>query len=67
MDEITQKEIADYIGISQGHLSDILRGRREMSRQVAQKIKAKTGLPYDFILEQTPSFVIAAIEKYMEG
>jgi len=67
MDEITQKEIANYIGVSDGHLSDILRGRRDMSRQVAQKIKDKTGFPYDFTLEQEPMFVVESIKNHMRG
>ncbi len=60
-DKITQKNIADILGISDGHLSDILRGRREISKRVAEKIKNKTGLPFDFSLEKPAKDVFLAV------
>lgn len=34
----TQTEAADYLGISQGHLSDMLRGRRAVSKTILEKL-----------------------------
>jgi plasmid maintenance system antidote protein VapI len=34
----TQKKVAEYLGISQVYLSDILSDRRSISDQVAQKL-----------------------------
>lgn len=58
---LTQKKIADTLDISGGHLSDILRGRRCISRRLAEKIKRKTGLPFDFSLEKPPKEVFLAV------
>lgn len=61
MKALTQKKMAELLGISDGHLCDILRGRRRMSVNVARKIKAKTNISFDFSFEHTPEEVFSAV------
>ena len=41
---MTRKEIAKKIGMSPGHLSDILNGKRELTIKMAKRISKAFGL-----------------------
>ena len=43
--EATQGRAADRLGISEGHLSDLLRGRRTPSLALAIRIEQAYGIP----------------------
>lgn len=42
---ISQKELAERIGIQPSHLSEIIRGKRDISRRVADKLEHELGIP----------------------
>lgn len=44
MKDLTQKEMADYVGISKSGLCDIEKGRQSVSIELAAKIARKCGL-----------------------
>ena len=46
----TQAQLAEAIGISQGHLSDIERGRRALTRDQAHQVAGHTGVEADWLL-----------------
>lgn len=46
----TQAELADILGISQGHLSDLENGRRKLSDEQAHKIAGHTGVEAGWLL-----------------
>ncbi len=46
----TQGQLAEVLGISQGHLSDIERGRRALTREQAHQIAGHTGVEADWLL-----------------
>ncbi|RVU13756.1 helix-turn-helix domain-containing protein [Methylobacterium oryzihabitans] len=49
-DNCTQAQLAEAIGISQGHLSDIERGRRALTREQARQVAAHTGVEAEWLL-----------------
>lgn len=51
---ITQVELANTVGISQGALSDIEGGRREPSAELAEKLAMALDVPTPWIAGRTP-------------
>ena len=49
MKSINQSDIAAWLGVSQGHLSNILAGRKPLTINLMRTIKQKTGLSLDKI------------------
>ena len=47
---MTQKEFADRIGVSQGHLSYIERGEKEIGAEILLKISQEFGRPIEWLL-----------------
>jgi DNA-binding XRE family transcriptional regulator len=47
---LTQAQLAAVLGISQGHLSDIERGRRALTREQAHQVAAHTGVEAEWLL-----------------
>lgn len=47
---LTQKELAARIGINQGYLSDMERGKRSIGRKMAQRIAAILNVNYKIFL-----------------
>lgn len=62
---IYQKNVAEFIGISDGYLCDILRGRRSISKQAAKKIKSAAKLSLDDIDDLTPREVYEKVREKM--
>jgi plasmid maintenance system antidote protein VapI len=58
--KLSRTEVAKALGISVGHTSDILRGRRQISKRLAIKISEVAGLPLDFSLTKPPADVFSA-------
>ena len=65
--KIKQRELAEQIGMQPSHLSEIVRGKRPMTKAVADKLEAVLGIPsldwmrlqlaYDYkILDQESGF-----------
>jgi antitoxin component HigA of HigAB toxin-antitoxin module len=46
----TQAQLAEVLGISQGHLSDIERGRRALTQTQAHQVAAHTGVEADWLV-----------------
>jgi plasmid maintenance system antidote protein VapI len=66
MKKITQKELAERLEISQGHISDIIRGRRAISVSLACRIKKLTGMRLDSILcRDNPAKIIQEVQSYV--
>lgn len=47
---MTQKELAEKVGVSQSYLSEILNKKRTPSKKLAKKLADITGLDRDFYL-----------------
>ena len=47
---MTQKEFADRIGVSQGHLSYMERGEKEIGAEILLKISQEFGKPIEWLL-----------------
>jgi HTH-type transcriptional regulator/antitoxin HigA len=65
--KIKQRELAEQMGMQPSHLSEIVRGKRPMTKTVADKLEAVLGIPsidwmrlqlaYDYkILDQESGF-----------
>ena len=67
MQTITQTQIAEKLGVTGGCVSDILRGRREISKSIAIKIKDSTGLSLDFVLCNPPVRVFEAVRIALQA
>lgn len=53
----TQEELAALLGISQSHLSNILRKARSCSAELAIRLSRITGVPLEIVLERSaPEF-----------
>ena len=61
--QMTQVEIAEMLGVTQGQISEIVNGKREISKNQAKNIKRKTGLSLDVILENDGRYVIDLIKQ----
>jgi len=48
--DLTQKEFACRIGVSQGYLSDIERGEKEIGAEVLLRIRRETGRSIEWLL-----------------
>lgn len=48
----TQKSLAARLGITQGHLSHLISGKRGPGLALGLRIHAVTGIPLDALLEQ---------------
>jgi transcriptional regulator with XRE-family HTH domain len=48
--DLTQKEFACRIGVSQGYLSDMERGEKEIGAEVLLKISRESGRSIDWLL-----------------
>jgi len=53
MDEmnLTQKAVADIIGINEARLSEIMRGKRRINIKIAKQLNSRLHIPADTILE----------------
>jgi transcriptional regulator with XRE-family HTH domain len=54
---LAQKELASVIGIAQSHLSDLERGRVELTTAAIHRICAATATPASFFQYSTPSYI----------
>ena len=48
---LKQKDLAELLGIEAPRVSELLRGKRRVSIDVARQLYRKLGIPADFILE----------------
>jgi len=48
---LTQKGIAQMIGVDEARLSEIMRGKRKININIAKKLKTSLNIPADTILE----------------
>lgn len=53
--EISQKDFAEAVGVTQSHISDILSGRRRITTTFAIKVQELLGIHYQLLLEQQKS------------
>lgn len=49
--QISQKEMADRLGISSAFISSILRGRKKVSNELALRLEVAFNLPSDLLVE----------------
>lgn len=49
LNDMTQTELAEKIGVSQSYLSQMERGQREINYEVRQKLEEIFGLSFKFI------------------
>lgn len=49
---LTITEVADRVGVSRGHFSDVLHGRRGMTPRLARDLSRATGIPLADILSE---------------
>ncbi len=64
---ITVKDFANRIDISQKHLIDILSGKREISSNVIDKISFVTNIPADYIYKVEANYKLEkSIEEYLK-
>lgn len=49
--KLKQKDLADLLGIEAPRVSELLRGKRRVSIDIARQLFKKLGIPADFILE----------------
>ena len=52
---LAQKDLADLVGVSAGHMSDVCRGRRHMSPEVQARVEAALGGPVEIAPAVCPS------------
>lgn len=45
---LKQKDFADSIGIQPSHLSEIIKGKREFTKALAEKLEQALGIPYQY-------------------
>ena len=48
---LTQKGVAQVIGVNEARVSEIMRGKRRINITIAKKLNAKLRIPADLILE----------------
>ena len=48
---LTQKGVAQIIGVNEARVSEIMRGKRRINMNMAKKLNAKLRIPADVILE----------------
>jgi DNA-binding XRE family transcriptional regulator len=58
---VTQSEIAQQVGISEGHLSQVLSGKYEPGKNLAKKFSKFTGREWTEFLTMTPEEIRAAL------
>ncbi len=64
---ITNKDFANRIGITQKHLIDILSGKSEISSNIIDKISLITDIPSDYIYRVETNYKLEkVIEEYLE-
>jgi len=62
---LTVTVVADRVGISRGHLSDILHGRRGMTDRLARALSLSTGIPLaDVLPEREDPVIVAAAYRH---
>jgi len=59
--KVTQKEIAEAMDISGGHLSLILSGVYEPGKDTAKRFGAYTGIPWTTFFEMSPDQIRVAL------
>jgi transcriptional regulator with XRE-family HTH domain len=52
MDNITQKQVAQMCGVTEGFLSQYRSGNRYFSKKRARRLSVKTGIPFDVLAFQ---------------
>ncbi|MDR2834523.1 MAG: HigA family addiction module antidote protein [Streptococcaceae bacterium] len=63
---ISQKELAFRLGVSQPHISDIINRRKFMSNELAIKLEMVTGLQAEFMLRRDFSYKLAQMNHLRE-
>jgi transcriptional regulator with XRE-family HTH domain len=63
----TQIEIAEFTGLSQGHLSRLFRGNRPIGKKTAQIVAGILGVRWNEVLILTGTEIREKIIQKMEG
>lgn len=65
MEKITQKAIAEFLGVSQAFLSDLKHKRRTFSLRTAIRISERTGLDLQKIVKLSGEDFLRAVSRTM--
>jgi transcriptional regulator with XRE-family HTH domain len=60
--QMTQRKLADHIGVNRSYLTFVLQGRRAPSRRLLEGTATAFGLPADFFREYREAIVIEEIK-----
>jgi len=63
----TQKIIAQELGISEGHLSDIINGKANLGKRTAKKISKLTGRKWHMLMAYSPDGIRNILKLKKEG